>query len=622
MLDPRYIDDLPASIVALYRQAEDAILQDMARKLDAYDYWMPAVEWQNQKLRQAGEVQETIISELAKISKKSEDELRRLMSDAGSLALKLDAEVYNNAGLQVPDFNMAEPLRKVLNAGYQQTAGTMRNLTRSTATAAQQQFFDAADLAWAKIQSGAIDYTTAIREAIKSLADKGIASIRYPGGYTDYMDVAVRRAVVTGINQTACKLSEELADELECDLVEVSAHSGARPSHAEWQGKIYSRSGKSEKYPEFRTSTGYGTGAGLGGWNCRHSFGPYVEGSPRIWSDKELEKLNAKDYEYNGEAMTEYEATQKQRYFERQIRKAKREEIALEAAGQDASEAKGRVAYYQKKQADFLDQTGLKRQYERENVYGKALKSSPKPDKITGEMNPITGAIEKVLDGTPSAKEKHYADIVSRAIKSGVEYRPVHMQSRVLSNDEIIAALAGGDLTRGSCASLGLAYIGQQQGWDVLDYRDGNSRSMFSNGLMLYDMSFANGVSAIHASDVAGKTSVTISNNFLKTVQTGREYYLCVGRHAAVVRRTEAGALEYLELQSARYSGWTPFDGNPRYTLINRFGCSSSSGHGERYDFMIDITGSSFDNDDFRTVLGFINTEESKQRKGKYGAPK
>lgn len=369
MLDPRYIDDLPASIVALYRQAEDAILQDMARKLGAYDYWMPAVEWQNQKLRQAGELQETIISELAKISKKSEDELRRLMSDAGSLALKLDAEVYDNAGLQVPDFNMAEPLRKVLNAGYQQTAGTMRNLTRSTATAAQQQFFDAADLAWAKIQSGAIDYTTAIREAIKTLADKGIASISYPGGYTDYMDVAVRRAVVTGVNQTACKLSEELADELECDLVEVSAHSGARPSHAEWQGKIYSRSGKSEKYPDFRTSTGYGTGAGLGGWNCRHSFGPYVEGSPRIWSDAELEKLNAKDYEYNGEKLTEYEATQQQRYFERQIRKAKREEIALEAAGQDASEAKSRVAYYQKKQADFLDQTGLKRQYERENVY-------------------------------------------------------------------------------------------------------------------------------------------------------------------------------------------------------------------------------------------------------------
>lgn len=378
MLDPRYIDDLPASIVALYRQAEDAILQDMARKLGAYDYWMPAVEWQNQKLRQAGELQETIISELAKISKKSEDELRRLMSDAGSLALKLDAEVYDNAGLQVPDFNMAEPLRKVLNAGYQQTAGTMRNLTRSTATAAQQQFFDAADLAWAKIQSGAIDYTTAIREAIKTLADKGIASISYPGGYTDYMDVAVRRAVVTGVNQTACKLSEELADELECDLVEVSAHSGARPSHAEWQGKIYSRSGKSEKYPDFRTSTGYGTGAGLGGWNCRHSFGPYVEGSPRIWSDAELEKLNAKDYEYNGEKLTEYEATQQQRYFERQIRKAKREEIALEAAGQDASEAKSRVAYYQKKQADFLDQTGLKRQYERENVYGKALKSAPK----------------------------------------------------------------------------------------------------------------------------------------------------------------------------------------------------------------------------------------------------
>lgn len=100
-------------------------------------------------------------------------------------------------------------------------------------------------------------------------------------GHTDTIEVAVRRAVATGVNQACGKAQEQLADDLGCDLVETTAHSGARPEHALWQGQIFSRSGKSTKYPDFRRSTGYGTGAGLMGWNCRHSFNPWFEGSPR-----------------------------------------------------------------------------------------------------------------------------------------------------------------------------------------------------------------------------------------------------------------------------------------------------------------------------------------------------
>lgn len=110
-------------------------------------------------------------------------------------------------------------------------------------------------------------------------------------------------------------------------------HSSRRraPEHAVWQGQIFSRSGKSDRYPDFVSSTGYGSGSGLGGWNCRHSFSPYFEGDPKTYSKQMLEDFEAKDYEYNGQKMTEYEATRQQRYVERQIRRWKRENAAMAA---------------------------------------------------------------------------------------------------------------------------------------------------------------------------------------------------------------------------------------------------------------------------------------------------
>ena len=158
-----------------------------------------------------------------------------------------------------------------------------------------------------------------------------------------------------GINQSAGKLQMELADEVGCDLVEVSAHAGARPEHAIWQGKIYSRSGKSDKYPDFVTATGYGTGAGLCGWNCRHSFGPYIEGAPRVWTDEKLAELNEPKYEYNGEKLTEYEAQQMERHFDRQIHRWNREAEAMKAAGQDTAEARAKAAAWRARKRDFLE---------------------------------------------------------------------------------------------------------------------------------------------------------------------------------------------------------------------------------------------------------------------------
>lgn len=198
-----------------------------------------------------------------------------------------------------------------------------------------------------------------------------------------------------------------------------------------------------------------------------------------------------------------------------------------------------------------------------------------------------------------------------------VKYNAVENHKRKMTEEEIIKELSGGDKTSGSCASLGLAYIGQKQGWNVLDFRGGESQSFFSNGYNLMQLSQVDGIKVINAD---GKTAITVGNRLLKQCEIGKEYYLCCGRHASIVRKLENGKLQYLELQSARSSGWTDFDGNPRYTLVSRFGCNSrllSVG-----DFMIDIDDSNFDTDDFKSLLGYINTVESEQKKGQYGTIK
>lgn len=218
----------------------------------------------------------------------------------------------------------------------------------------------------------------------------------------------------------------------------------------------------------------------------------------------------------------------------------------------------------------------------------------------------------------PDLNNEHMKALAEGLNKHNVEYRKVKMHAVPLSEDEIIDALSGGDLTRGSCASLGLAYMGQKGGMDVLDFRDGESRSFFSSDYWLQKIAK---LPNTNASWEYAKSSVTSGNRLLKLVESGKEYYFVSGRHAAIVRRTDAGVLQYLELQSATRSGWHNFNGNPRATLASRFGEIRSTYGSGCESYMIDVD--SFKNsDDLRYLLGYINTSEDKQRKGKHGTIK
>ncbi|MFR3499608.1 MAG: phage minor capsid protein, partial [Paraclostridium bifermentans] len=195
-------------------------------------------------------------------------------------------------------------------------------------------YHDAMDLAVTQIKSGSTSYNTAIKQAVDRLCESGIRSVDYESGVANRIDVAVRRAVMTGSNQMSQKLTLEGMKETGNDFVETTAHIGARPSHAKWQGKVFCYSGKNKEYPSFKESTGYGTGPGLGGWNCRHSFYPFIPGiSNRAYADEELDNIDPSPFEYNGKMYTYYEATQHQRQIERAIRKTRTQLVGYEAAG-------------------------------------------------------------------------------------------------------------------------------------------------------------------------------------------------------------------------------------------------------------------------------------------------
>ena len=371
-LNPKLLNSLPDTLVEMYGLVEIDILTDMARRISTYDYFIPAAQHQLQKLQELGAVQSDIIAKLSAMTGKTQEEIVALLTEASAQAIADDVEYYTAAEVYEPTKVNTEALHAQLNSGLLQTEQAFFNITGTTANTASKQFELALDRAWTQINTGGFDYTTAIRNAIKDLSAAGVGSIEYKSGRVDNIETAVRRALVTGANQTAMKTQEVLADELGVDLVEVSAHGGARPEHAKWQGKVFGRKGRvtvdGVTYESLKKATGYGSAGGLGGINCRHNFHPYVPGTSRTWSDKQLAALDDKNIEYNGKMYSEYEASQIQRGIEREIRKQKRIAASLEAVGEDAAAERKALRDAQKAYTDFTKQTGLKKQTARTQI--------------------------------------------------------------------------------------------------------------------------------------------------------------------------------------------------------------------------------------------------------------
>lgn len=246
-------------------------------------------------------------------------------------------------------------------------------------TAFEREWYAAVGEAVARVESGD-SRRRVLEEANARLSRAGLLAVDYKTGVSAAIDAALRRHVVTQANQARNDLLWQRMDEWGCDLVFTSAHYGARPTHEVWQGKVFSRSGKSSRYPSLVEATGYGTAGGLCGVNCRHTMTPYVEGRSKLpdtdWSAQErLTGMTSGEY---------YEATQAQRRLESEVRATKRQIALGESAGVDVTAARVRLGDLQGKLKAHCEANHLRRDYERERAYGlpsgaqpRALKSLP-----------------------------------------------------------------------------------------------------------------------------------------------------------------------------------------------------------------------------------------------------
>lgn len=376
-------------IIALYQQLEDDILSAVIHRILKMGYVSEASKHQLEVLQAAGLLYDDIVQLIADRTDACTAQVRALFEDAGVQTVEIDNSLHEAAGALPIDIRQDSSTRQVLEAGYKKTLGTMRNLVSTTATQTQTAFIQTCDRIYMQVSSGAFSYQEAIMNALRALADTG-AEVVYPTKHKDRMDVAVRRCVLTGVSQTAAAVSLRQAEEAGCYLMEITAHSGARPDHAKWQGQLVTITGKDagkiiDGLRVFTLSEiGYGSGEGFKGWNCRHNWHAYYPGfSTPNYTQEELKKLDEPCISYNGKLYTEYEVSQMQRAQERRVRAWKRRCItaqeSVNSATDEATRATAQVEYSKSavhlkaneaKLKDFCRQTGQDRDRFREQVYG------------------------------------------------------------------------------------------------------------------------------------------------------------------------------------------------------------------------------------------------------------
>ena len=381
---PEILDAMPERMAELYRTLEIRLLQEIAERLKEAGQLNEVTVQDIRALRSHGIKLDEIKKAIKEVT--GTKELDKLFDDVVKRNEAYYGELVTLAEVTKPDelVNIS-----TIQAIMKQTADEVRNITQSmgfmvgdTMLPPAKAYQWALDKAAIEVSSGAISYNQAIADATRELADSGLKVVEYESGHVDQVDVAVRRAVMTGITQVCDKYTDDTAEYLDSPYVEVSAHSGARDkpypnawsSHKAWQGKVYYQSKHGEKdplgkYPDLVRSTGYGEVDGLCGANCRHRRHVWIEGvSEKTYTDEELKSIDPPPFEYEGQKYSHYEATQEQRRIERTIRKWKRREAAA-TNPEDKTAAQIRIRRLQEKYHEFSQKAGLREQRERMNVY-------------------------------------------------------------------------------------------------------------------------------------------------------------------------------------------------------------------------------------------------------------
>ncbi len=354
MITPEYLEYM-LDTLTVHKELQESIIRDIVRRMVKNPSALTETAvWQLEKAQQSGLLYRDIVRRLSRETGRMESEIRRAFEDAEGEIFNYGDGVIRAAGLDAERFGALSPsMVRIWEAALSKTSTEAVNLTKTCAVTSQAAYIRACDLAHMQVSSGAFDYNTAIRNAVRYAAGQGV-SVVYPSGYADRLDTAVRRSVLTGVNQTAGQLQTMRADELECDLMEITAHSGARPDHAEWQGRIVSRRGR-RGYLSL-SDIGYGTVTGFMGANCRHNWHMFFEGiSVRAYTDAQLAALNGQTVRYEGEDVPLWRAVDYRRRLERSVKASKRELVALDEAIGNAPEGELRSGL----KADFEHSSAL-----------------------------------------------------------------------------------------------------------------------------------------------------------------------------------------------------------------------------------------------------------------------
>lgn len=388
MISPNYYLSIAEGSEYIAEQLHSAIIKKLVEAItlrigENKNYILTAKDkYMLEALEDSGILREDIEKEIAKLTKRQLSEIKAAFEEAGIESFNADSPVYIAAGIDVTSITKSPAYIRILQRGFEVTAGEWRNYTRTFADQAQRVFIEQCDKAYNLVSSGAISYTEAYTDAINEVCKEGVI-VQYPSGHKDTIETATLRCIRTSISQSCAEITLERMRENGLDLVLTSSHLGARPTHELWQGRVFRvdwgtlgmymyKSGETEpktdgKYPDFVSSTRYGYVDGLCGANCRHSFMPYVEG---------LSENPFENYD-NEENRKLYDLSQRQRMLERRIRKTKRECIGLRTAYENAKgEAKSAIheKYVKKSKllqkqntaySEFCEENGLKRYDER-----------------------------------------------------------------------------------------------------------------------------------------------------------------------------------------------------------------------------------------------------------------
>ena len=347
MLRPAYLAAIAEGSEQIASELHDYIVQAIVGRMmerigRGEKYLLTSADcWRIQILQDAGELLENITAELPLYTGKQIQEIRSAMEEAGVKALEADDLIYSAAGLSTVPLWESPALVRLMERNMNASLGEWRNYTRTTAEEAQRLYITECDKAYNRVMSGAVAYTQAVKEAVEEVASAGVA-VKYPTGHTDTLETATARAVRTGIAQATGDISLKRMEEMDWDIILVSAHIGARTgdggqnpgNHLWWQGQFYSRSGTDKRFPPF-SQTGYGTGEGLCGWNCRHSFG-CGDGVHNPYEDIQTE---------DNVRMEKLE--KRQRELERRVRKTKRAVMGMQVAVEKCQDEAARAVLQQ-----------------------------------------------------------------------------------------------------------------------------------------------------------------------------------------------------------------------------------------------------------------------------------